>query len=59
MKNWGTVNSQFKKDLKLQIHPDDQFLDSRNKSLLNQTILDSRKEKWTFLNREFTVLGFQ
>ena len=56
-----TVNSQFKKDLKLQIHlheaffSDDRFLDSLHKSFLNQTTLDLRKEKWTFLNREFTV----
>ena len=55
------MNSRFKKDLKLQIHlhkaffSDDQFLDSLHKSFLNQTTLDLRKEKWTFLNREFTV----
>ena len=58
----STVNSRFKKDLKLQIHlhkaffSDDRFLDSLHKSFLNQTTLDLRKEKWTFLNREFTVL---
>ena len=46
----------------MQIHlhkaffSDDQFLDSLHKSFLNQTTLDLRKEKWTFLNREFTVL---
>jgi hypothetical protein len=57
-----TVNSRFKKDLKLQIHlhkaffSDDRFLDSLHKSFLNQTTLDLRKEKWTFLNRDFTVL---
>ena len=57
----GTVNSRFKKDLKLQIHlnkaffSDDRFLDSLHKSFLNQTTLNLRKEKWTFLNREFTV----
>ena len=57
-----TVNSRFKKDLKLQIHlhkaffSDNRFLDSLHKSFLNQTTLDLRKEKWTFLNREFTVL---
>jgi hypothetical protein len=34
---------------------DDRFLDSLHKSFLNQTTLDLRKEKWTFLNREFTV----
>ena len=57
-----TVNSRFKKDLKLQIHlhkaffSDDRFLDSLHKSFLNQTTLDLRKEKWTFLNQEFTVL---
>jgi hypothetical protein len=55
------VNSRFKKDLKLQIHlhktffSDDRFLDSLHKSFLNQTTLDLRKEKWTLLNREFTV----
>jgi hypothetical protein len=57
----STVNSLFKKDLKFQIHlhmaffSDDRFLGSLHKSLLNQTTLDLRKEKWTFLNREFTV----
>ena len=57
----STVNSRFKKDLKLQIHlhkaffSDDQFLDSLHKSFLNQTTLNLRKKKWTFLNREFTV----
>ena len=57
----NTVNSRFKKDLKLQIHlhkaffSDDQFLDSQHKSFLNQTTLDLRKEKWTFLIQEFTV----
>ena len=57
----NTVNSRFKKDLKLQIHlhkaffSDDRFLDSLHKSFLNQTTLDLRKEKWTFLNREITV----
>jgi hypothetical protein len=58
----NTVNSRFKKDLKLQIQlhkaffSDDWILDSLHKSFLNQTTLDLRKEKWTFLNREFTVL---
>ena len=58
-----SVNSRFKKDLKLQIHlhkaffSDDRFLDSLHKSFLNQTTLDLRKEKWTFLNREFTVIN--
>ena len=58
----STVNSRFKKDLKLQIHlhkaffSDNRFLDSLHKSFLNQTTIDLRKEKWTFLNREFTVL---
>ena len=59
----NTVNFWFKKDLKLQIHlhnkaffSDDRFLDSLHKSFLYQTTLDLRKEKWTFLNREFTVL---
>ena len=57
-----TVNSRFKKDLKLQIHlhkaffSDDQFLNSLQKSFLSQTTFDLRKKKWTFLNREFTVL---
>ena len=57
----NTVNSWYKKDLKLQIQlhkaffSDDWFLDSLHKSFLNQTTLDLRKEKWTFLNREFTV----
>jgi len=51
-----TVNSRFKKDLKLQIYlhkaffSDDQFLDSLHKSFLNQTTLDLRKKKWTFLD---------
>ena len=46
----------------LQIHlhkaffADDQFLDSLHKSFWNQTTLDLRKEKWTFLNREFPVV---
>ena len=31
------------------------FLHSLHNSFLNQTTLDLRKEKWTFLNREFTV----
>ena len=35
---------------------EDRFLDSQHKSFLNQTTLNLRKEKWTFLNREFTVL---
>ena len=57
----STVNSRFKKDLKLQIHlhkaffSDDRFLDSLHKSFLNQTSLDLRKKKWTFLNQDFTV----
>ena len=55
----GTVNSRFKKDLKLQIYLHKSFffgfLDSLHKSFLNQTTLDLRKEKWTFLNQEFTV----
>ena len=58
----NTVNSRFKKDLKLQIHLhkafflEDLFLDSLQKSFLNQTTLDLRMEKWSFLNREFTVI---
>ena len=53
--------SRFKKGLKLEIHlhkaffSGNQFLDSLHKSFLNQTTLDLRKEKWSFLNREFTV----
>ena len=44
----------------MQIHlhktffSDERFLDSYHKSFLNQTTLDLRKEKWTFLNWEFT-----
>ena len=58
---FSTVNSRFKKDLKLQIHQHkafflvNWFLDSLHKYFLNQTTLDLRKEKWTFLNQEFTV----
>ena len=43
-----TVNSRFKKDLKLQIHlhfSDGQFLDSLHKSFSNQTTVHLRKEK--------------
>ena len=60
--HYDTVNSRFKKDPELQIHlhkaffSDNRFLDSYHKSFLNQTTLDLRKEKWSFLNREFTVL---
>ena len=60
----NTVNSWFKKDLNLpiQLHKAfflaDRFLDSVHKSFLNQTTLDLRKEKWSFLNREFTVLMY-
>ena len=37
---------------------DEWFLDSPlNKSFLNQTTLKSKKEKWTFLNREFTLFN--
>ena len=56
-----TVNSRFKKDLNFQIHlhkaffSDNRFFDSYHKSFLNQTTLDLRKEKWSFLNRESTV----
>ena len=38
------------------IFSDDCFLDSLHKSFLNQTSLDLRKKKWTFLNQDFTVL---
>ena len=34
---------------------DNQFLDLLSKSFLNQTTLNIREEKWTFLNQEFTV----
>ena len=60
----STVNSRFKKDRNLQIHlhkdffSDDRILDSYQKSFLNQTALDLRKEKWSFLNQEFTVPNF-
>ena len=46
----STVNSRFKKDLKLQIHlhraffSDNRFLDSLHKSFFNQTTLNLRKE---------------
>ena len=36
----------------------DRYLDSLHKSFLNQATLDLRKEKWTFLNQDFTVLPF-
>ena len=51
-----TVNSRFKKQIHLHkvFFSDDRFLDSLHKSFLNQTTLDLRKEKWTFLNQEFT-----
>ena len=57
-----TVNSEFKIDLKMQIHLhkafflDNQFLDLLPRYFFNQTTLDLRKEKWTFLNQEFNVL---
>ena len=52
---------EFKKDLNLQTHLHkayffgQRFLDSVQ-ALLNKTTLDLRKEKLSFLNREFTVL---
>ena len=55
--------SRFKKDLKLEIHlhkaffSGNRFLDSLHKSFLNQTSLDLRKKKWTFLNQDFTVVN--
>ena len=58
----STMNSRFKKDLNLQIHLNraivfgDRCLDSLHKSFLNQTTLNLRKEKRTFLHQEFTVL---
>ena len=57
----NTVMSRFKKGLKLEIHlhkaffSGNRFLDSLHKSFLNQTSLDLRKKKWTFLNQDFTV----
>ena len=63
-KKISTVNSRFKKDLKLQIHlhkaffSDKWLLDSLHKSFLNHTTLDIRKEKWGFLNRELTVIVY-
>ena len=54
----GTVKSQFKKNIKLQIHlhkaffSDDWFLDSLHKSFLNQATLNLRKSIFPFLNRE-------
>ena len=60
----STVNYSFNKDVNFQIHQhkaffsDDQFLDPLHKSFLNQTTLDLRKEKCTFLNREFTTYSF-
>ena len=57
-----TVNSRFKKDLKMRIHlqeaffSDDRFLDSLHKYFINQTTLDLRQKNRTLLNREFTVL---
>ena len=51
-----TVNSRFKKDLKLQIHLHKGIFFGQY--FLNQTTLDLRKEKWTFLNQEFTVSSF-
>ena len=61
---YNTVNSEFKKDLKLQIplHKafflDDQFLDSLHKSFLNLATLNLGKEKLNFLNRQFNVILF-
>ena len=49
--SFSTVNSRFKKDLKLQIHlhktffSDNRFLDSLHKSFLNQTSLDLKERK--------------
>ena len=61
-KLYGTVNIQFKKDLNVtsptyirHFYSDNWFLDSLHKFFLNQTSLDLRKQKWTFLNREFAV----
>ena len=58
----ATMNSRFKKDLNLQIHLhkafffDDRSLDTLHKYFLNQTTLDIRKEKWSFLNRDLPVV---
>ena len=58
----NTVNSRFKKDLNLQIHLHktffsvDRFLILVHKYFLNQTTLDLRKEKWSFLNQDFAVV---
>ena len=49
------INPRFKKDIKLQIHLHKTFF-SLHKSFLNQTTLGLRKDKWTFLNQEFTIL---
>ena len=66
LKNASTVNSRFKKDLKLQIHlhkaffSDDRFLDSLHKSSLNQTTLDLRKKKMDFLKpRVYCIRKFK
>ena len=61
---YNTVNSEFKKDLKLQIplHKafflDDRFLDSLHKSFLNLATLNLGKEKLNFLNQQFNVILF-
>ena len=61
---YSTENSWFKKDLNLQIHlhqhffSDNRFLDSFHKYFFDQTTLKLRKEKWSFLNQEFTVYVF-
>ena len=60
-RNSCRINSQFKKDIKLQIHLhkafclDKGFWDSLHKSFLKQTTFNLRKEIWPFLKREFTV----
>ena len=57
------MNSRFKKDLNLQIQlhlayfSEDRFLDSVHEYFLNQTTLDLRKEKWSFLNRDLPLLN--
>ena len=43
--------------LRKAVFLDDRFFYSLHKSFLNQTTLDLRKEKLTFLNWEFTVVS--
>ena len=50
----STVNPRYKKDTNIFL--DNRFLDSVYKYFLNQTTLDLRKEKRSFLNRDLPVL---